>query len=305
MAFLHPFYVLAKLPHAGLGNKLLVWARAFAFAKRNDLPLLVSPWEQLAIGPILRRERARFYLDTFRTPGLMMRLQTPLLYRTRPKIVEPDIYARAADLTSDYKKAMFVFDRMPHWATTFSGLREYRGEIQAQLMAMTTPRYVQRAAELPAPVIAVHIRMGDFRPVLPHENFAQVGNVRTPLDYFRTLLLAIRGFTGKSTPVTVFSDGTEQELREILALPNVVLSRGEPAIVDLLWMAKSKLIILSAGSTFGLWGAFLSDAAIIQHPLHFHYQVHGGELNTHLFDGAFDAASEQIPARLQENLRTL
>jgi hypothetical protein len=305
MAFSQPFHVLAKLPRAGLGNKLLVWARAFAFAKRNDLPLLVSPWEQLAIGSLLRRERSRFYLDTFRTPGLMMRLQTPLLYHTRPKIVEPDIYARAADLIGDYPKALFVFDSVPHWKTSFDGLREYRSEIHTHLKAMTAPRYMQRVAELPVPVIAVHIRMGDFRPVLPHENFAHVGNARTPLDYFRTLILSLRAFTGNPTPVTVFSDGTEQELSEILALPNVALSCGEPAIVDLLWMAKSKLIILSAGSTFGLWSAFFSDAAIIQHPAHFHYQVYGGQINRHCFDGAFDAAAEEIPALLQENLRTL
>ena len=36
--------VYAKLPRGGLGNKMLVWARALVFSQRNSLPLFVSRW---------------------------------------------------------------------------------------------------------------------------------------------------------------------------------------------------------------------------------------------------------------------
>ena len=51
--------VLAKLPKAGLANKLLVWARALVFAKENNYELFVIGWFDFKLGPFLRNEKTK------------------------------------------------------------------------------------------------------------------------------------------------------------------------------------------------------------------------------------------------------
>lgn len=43
--------VWAKLPRAGLGNKLLVWADAYIFAHNNNLRLFTTGWFTIYLGP--------------------------------------------------------------------------------------------------------------------------------------------------------------------------------------------------------------------------------------------------------------
>ncbi len=49
--------VVCKLPKAGLGNQLFPLMHAFVFAKLNNLPVIVTGYHQLKIGPYIRREK--------------------------------------------------------------------------------------------------------------------------------------------------------------------------------------------------------------------------------------------------------
>ena len=58
--------VICKLPKAGLGNQLFPLMHAFLFGKLNGLPVVVTGYHQLKIGPYLRREKSkRRYNDYF------------------------------------------------------------------------------------------------------------------------------------------------------------------------------------------------------------------------------------------------
>lgn len=60
-------FVYADLSKGGLGNKLLVWTRAYAFSKKHSIELITSTWYTFSLGPFLRSEnKKRFYWNYFK-----------------------------------------------------------------------------------------------------------------------------------------------------------------------------------------------------------------------------------------------
>lgn len=72
----------------------------------------------------------------------------------------------------------------------------------------------------------------------------------------------------KELPATIFSVGKDEELAPLPAVLGAQWAERNPDIVDLLSMAQSRLIIFSAGSTFGYWAGFLADSPLLLHPDH-------------------------------------
>src|SRR3989442_9513638 len=102
-------FVHADLPRGGLGNKLLVWARALVFAHIHELPFVVSNWSEIKIGPYLRREqRKRQYWGYFSQAnrlGLIQRLS----FLFSEKVHEPALQGQDGASGS----TIYVFNRMP------------------------------------------------------------------------------------------------------------------------------------------------------------------------------------------------
>ncbi len=74
--------------------------------------------------------------------------------------------------------------------------------------------------------------------------------------------------TNGNKKVSVFTDGYKKEFQLIFSLPNLELVEGNSDIVDLILLSMSETMILSAGSTFSYWAAFLGEGEFIQHPDH-------------------------------------
>lgn len=258
-------YVLAELPRAGLGNRLLVWARARVFADKYNLPLVVRGWDKFSIGPWLRREKVkRIYFGYFKNTN------DHIGYRLREKLIpehlilnEPSFDIEKADL-DQYR--IIRFNEIPHWSDFFEHIREARTLVRTELMAMLSPHIVSKLAQIKPPAIGIHIRMGDFRELKAGEDFNKVGAVRTPESYFTETINLIRQINGAALPVTIVTDGYRRELQGLLSLPNVEILEDNPDVVDMLVLSKSKVIITSASSTFSYWAGFLSDAPVIIHP---------------------------------------
>src|SRR4051812_47874626 len=84
--------VYVKFPKTGLGNMLLVWARALIFAKLNHMELQTSSWWGFRWGAFLRREqKKRLYWRYFWETSLRMQIVTSFSLRFKNVIVEPAI----------------------------------------------------------------------------------------------------------------------------------------------------------------------------------------------------------------------
>lgn len=295
--------VFARLPYTGLGNMLLVWAHALVFSRLNELPLMTSGWGHIHIGPIIRRERhRRFYGRYFDPVDAIPLWKKWLALSCYAKIHEPEITELSA---LPGKHSLYVFSHIPHWRDYFGSIREHRDLVHSTLLRMLKPHYRERLMQLERPWIGVHIRRGDFRALQSGENFSKVGLVRTPLEYFRELIMGIRQIHGTDLPVTVFSDGYDEELQEILSLPGVGRATREADIVDLLLLARSRLLIASAGSTFSYWAGFLTDAPVLLHPDHIHMPLRPSEVNKRYFEGGVRGPAETWPELLKQNIQAI
>ncbi len=301
-------FAYARLPRAGLGNKLFVWARALVFARRNRLPLLISPWAQLAIGPLVRRERrSRLYLGYFRRPGAAEVLLGAALTRVVGNVVEPDVLARPGDMGRErsWLPIAYVFERLPDYRDYFYGLKSSRMIVRTELVDMLTSYQRQLLARSGTPAVAVHVRMGDFRPLKPGETYGPSGHTRVPLDYFLRWIRSIRQATGALVPVSVFTDGREGEIRELLDEPGTRIVDSGSDVVDLLVMGRSRVLITSSSSTFSYWSGFLSDGVVLHHPAHFVGTMRPDHVNRESYEGACESDPRCWPGQLIANIRAL
>ena len=291
--------VYAHLPRGGLGNKLLVWARALVFARQHGLPLYVSGWSDIKIGPYLRGERfKRQYWGYFKAvsgPSLIRRLMFSRMYNLQH---EPDLAARQS-LEFGQKRQLYLYDTVPSWHDYFYGLRGHEDYVRTAFYKMLNPRYREQLKEQNWPVIGVHIRRSDFRELKPGESLGENCNVRTPLAYYVDVIFALRQMAGRTLPVTIFTDGRSEDVAEILALPGVAMAEPNPDILDMLLLSKSKCLVTSIGSTFSYWAAYLSEGIVITHPAH-DVSIRSQAVNSDRFEGAVTSDQAWNPILVQQ-----
>jgi hypothetical protein len=268
--------VVCKLPKAGLGNQLFPLLKALLFADINNLPVKIVGYHQFKIGPYLRGEKTKRKYSgyfTFQRNFFAERLDIYLIKKKEGKfrvINEPALEKIAGN---ERENCVYVFDQIPHWANFFEGLNEHRDKAIQLFWNVLNKQIKLNLEQLAAPSIGVHIRMGDFRKLNAGEDFSKVGAVRTPESYFIDVIKELRTMHGSCLPVSIFTDGYEHELKELLSLEKVTIVQGNSDIVDLLLLSRSKIVVASAGSTFSYWSGFLSNAPIIMHPDHIHEHI--------------------------------
>ena len=206
----------------------------------------LHPW-----GALARRERkTRLYLGYFEETSVVKRILIKLQMPFRKLIHEPEI----ADSGNNHIDTLFIFNKVITNEDLFGTLRDHRELIVHELYAMLTSKMRKQLSQYPGPAIGVHIRRGDFK----------LGHQTTPLEYFINAIAVIRQTLDEVVPVTVFTDADSSEINELLQLPEIVIADKKPDILDILVLSKSGIMILSKGSTFGYWAAFLSDALVIR-----------------------------------------
>src|SRR5205814_1581965 len=114
-------------------------------------------------------------------------------------------------------------------------------------------------------VIGIHARRGD-RPPLPFREPLGEGLPGMSNEWFVNAISNVRHALGCDAPARVFSDGRPDEIVPILNLPAVTLAPGNPSIVDILTMARSRVLITTAKSTFSMWSSFLGQMPTLWYP---------------------------------------
>ncbi|MDO6434149.1 hypothetical protein Q4E93_26305 [Flavitalea sp. BT771] len=285
--------VYVQFPRTGLGNMMLTWTRGYLFAHLNELPLVASSWGKVQWGAWLRWERKkRTYWGYFRESSLAEKIKTRWQKRKAQIIVEPSVEKMADANKND---ALYVFDQVSPGKDLFGPFRAHRDLVKKAIFDQLHPTMRGQLERYQAPVIALHIRRGDFK----------LGNPITPDSFFINAILLAREVAGKELPATIFTDAAPEEIKDVLSLPGVVMSEDKPDILDILLMSKSKMIVLSQSSTFSYWGAFLSDAAIVRPAGDWQGELRPADVNEHIFEGKVDFRDTASVQRLREGLLTV
>jgi hypothetical protein len=244
--------VYVQFPKTGLGNLLLIWARAKVFSHIHGFPMVTTSWWGIRWGAWLRREqKKRVYWGYFKESNLRQRLNAFFWLKTKKIIAEPPL-TKLQSFPAD-ENVLFLFREVVTNSDLFDGLREHKDFLKEEIIQLLKPELKSKLNHYPVPVISVHIRRGDFK----------IANPITPLSFFISAIRQIRKTVNEEWPVTVFTDADPYEIVQILNEPGVTLAASKPDILDIMLMSKSKAIVLSQSSTFSYWSAFLSDAVIV------------------------------------------
>lgn len=280
-------FVVVKFPRTGLGNMLLIWARAKIFASKNDLPLITPSWTKIHYGAWLRNEtHKRMYWGYFKRNSFNFLYAISKLFLK--EIKERNIQAP----TNTKRHKAYIFNEIYIDKHLFKPLWTHREFIKNELYTMLHTKVLQNLNHQSIPTIAIHVRRGDFK----------YGNPITSNDFFIKNILFVRGILKKTLPVTVFSDAEDKEIDDILRLPSVERASNNSDIVDILLMSKAKILILSRSSTFSYWGAFLSDAVVIRPDGDWQESIRPESVNKIYFEGKINTNDPSSYHKLQTYL---
>ncbi|NTS43792.1 alpha-1,2-fucosyltransferase [Flavisolibacter sp. BT320] len=276
--------VYVSFPKTGLGNLLLVWARAKVFSHRHSIPLITSAWWGIRWGSWLRNEqKKRLYWGYFRGSSIQNRVKARVACRVLPVIREPE------DESANGQPSVYFFSTIVTENDLFKTIRPYRSLVLAEIINLLKPELQKKWPHLSKPEMAVHIRRGDFVK----------GNPITPVFFFVQCIEFVRKLTRYDLAVTVFTDARPEEIGDVLQLKNVALADAQPDILDLLQMSQSRILVLSQSSTFSYWAAFLSEAIVIKSAGDWQGDLRPSDVNRHRFEGkiAFDQPETLEPLR--------
>jgi hypothetical protein len=86
------------------------------------------------------------------------------------------------------------------------------------------------------------------------------------MSWFAGVVASLQRALGPDTNVLVFSDGTDRQLRDLLALNGARRLSFGSSIADMVALSLAPVIVGTAGSTFGAWGAFLGKVPSVWPP---------------------------------------
>jgi hypothetical protein len=235
-----------RLLGPGLGNLLFPWARFVIASERDGLRPLAPTWPQLKIGPIQRREPdLRMYAGLFQRRvgelGGIRKLAALTLGRRLP---EARWEAARRDANAVSARAVVEFEGLRGY---FHDIADHRELVRRELLAATRTQHLNGLQFGFGRSVCVHVRLGDFT----------IDRGCTPLSWFVGVVAALQQALGPQTNVWIFSDGTDGQLRDLLALPCARRLTFGSSIADLLALSVAPVIVGTAASTFGAWGAFL------------------------------------------------
>lgn len=254
----------------GFGNRLLPWARSRIFANLHGATMISPIWVRPAVGQIFRGGiDYRAYLRQLVLWGLFHKrqgdlnlLQGLITSRGLPIVPEPN-NLRQFTLPEDvHGDALVMFHGLGHY---FEPLRGWHGFLRDELLAITRTRYQGIVDRYPSVPIGMCIRCGnDFDPSPTDRDVLKPGE-KTPIAWFMHSLELVRQAAGYPAAAYIVSDGTREQLKDLLNLDNVHLVRPGSAISDLLVMSKSRVLLASGSSSFAAWGAFLGQMPTASH----------------------------------------
>ena len=296
MAYIYPKFsknelLGIRLGGAGLGNLLFTWSRVIAASEKHNAKLIWPTWPSIKVGPWLRHEKdKRCYIGLFKNKTGMcggFKKYAKLCFgkKIHTKNLDAIDWDRFGEndivVYDDFKLAPGVFQM------DFNGTREYRDKITETIYA-NLGKKGKKALDFEASrAIGIHVRLGDF------------DRTTAALDTGKNNMLnKIREAAGWNIPVYVVSDGTDAELAELTALPEVRRMTFGNSIGDIVGLSRFPVMI-SSGSSFSLWARFLGNCSSISYPNQIKDRVHTGE-GFEIELGANDDLSDEHQSYIQK-----
>jgi len=269
-------FALPLVGRAGLGNALFPWARAELFARRFGARVLAPRWGNLRLGPHLRREPdKRQYAGLFRAGHHTTGCRRLIVAALGRRVPEHELDT-VRETPRSLQPSVVEFRGM---ADLFSPLVGEAPFIRHQLWHITTRALRSSDSPYGGCFIAMHVRRGDItRQGFTEPQLAGV-NQYTSLSWFAGMVRAVRNEQPlRRVPIVVFTDGSHDEVAELIRLGDVQLHQRQSTITDLWELAHASVLFASGFSTFSMWASYLGGMPTFYAPGKLQQRVQTGDL---------------------------
>jgi len=243
---------LFNVNSSGLANLLYMYARALIYAKKNNLEIIWPTWFSFQLDRILKcKKEKRWYNDLFiNRSGYIGGWKKLLFLATKKKIL---ITQEIPNNLIEYKNTIFCF--WGFYGHPLESIKNDSSILLSDLKRNLHPKNLNVFEYDYTNKIGIHIRLDDFRIYNPDEISNKV-NSRIPLPWYINTINRVRKVVGIKILIEIYSDGTDEELSQILTMPNVKRHTFGTAIADMLALSQYKLLI-GSGSTFSVMARYL------------------------------------------------
>lgn len=241
------FHFFIRFMGSGLANCLFIYARAIILSKKTNIPIINPSWVQFNIGPYLRREKdKRHYNGLFKAFGISYLCKHWLLL----------VFKKFEENTNigNLTKGIIYVEGLKNY---FEDIRFKSDIVKEHLLSIVNDKDIQIYNQHNDRFIGIHVRLGDYSD-----------DARTNLSWFVDKVNFIKANLKGEIDFYVFSDGSEDELSDLLKINNCKQVYFGSALADILVLSKAKLI-LASDSTFSAWSAYLGQVPIVFHKKHF------------------------------------
>lgn len=265
MIYVYPKFSEHEIPGLrfggpGLGNLLFIYSRALIYAKKYDYELIWPTWPSLKVGPWIRREKdKRFYGDLFRNNGSMIGGLKKEYILLHSKSISVSKWKPERKYKSD------IVINYDYFSMNFGELLNYHDLIYNNLKSILNNKSKAYKRENFNQTINVHVRLGDFSSNNDQKLRNGSNNTRIGISWYASVISKLQKIVGNNIRLYIFSDGSDEELKEIFAIPNVERKFFGNSIADIFALSRSRLMIAS-GSSFSLWARFLGQQSSISFP---------------------------------------
>lgn len=234
-----PAYIctpIIRLGGNGLANCLFVYAKAIVYSHCYNLPIITPTWLNLSIGTYIRQQTdKRHYSGLFSNKNEIHGLKKIFLLTKLQSTANIQKFISGKNINLLIVEGIYDF---------FKPLIDYHEIIKEYFMDHINPKILYKINNFDfKDTVAVHIRLGDF-PI----------NRRIPIDWYISEI----NKHNSHKRILIFSDGKDEELKELLSLPNTERVFFGGAIQDIIAISKCSYLI-GSDSSFSAWGAFLGQ----------------------------------------------
>ena len=226
--------------------KAAVYDAIIAASEKHNAKLIWPTWPSIKVGPWIRHEKdKRTYVGLFSNrTGLCGGIKKYLKLCFSRKIHTKDL--DAVDWGNLGENDIVIYDDFNlapgEFQMNFNGTREYRERI-AEIIYSNLGKKGKKAFSFDASgAICVHVRLGDFSKTTAALDTGK-NNMRIRIDWYVAMVNKLRDAAGWTVPVFVFSDGTDEELSELTALPEVRRLTFGNSIGDIVGLSRFSIII--------------------------------------------------------------
>ncbi|MFA6112694.1 MAG: hypothetical protein WC729_01850 [Sphingomonas sp.] len=251
-----------RINGAGLGNCLFAYCRAVLLADRESRRVIAPSWRSLALNAKLRGDGGIRHYHTMLRPHADELAGVAKAAALAALLPRAEHRMARADSSPPATSRPLIVLRSDDFS--FTDLRPHRARLRRRLVEIMRRPPLQALDWGAGQYVAVHVRLGDFEPSStgrPDERHA--ANTRLPLAWYLAVIRRLHALRPQ-LPVRIFSDGSDAELRPLLALSHASRGHSSDDVNELLAMAGATLLV-GSHSTFSRWAVFLGNMPAIWH----------------------------------------